>query len=325
MDKKRRYFVGISVSVVFLIVASMLFLILNAQKRSFDITETYRISMPNKETAYLQVALPITYAYQELGDFNIEGVDSYEIVEYDGWCEMIAIVNASKTSTEALVRVQYSLSLLKNIAPWDGEVLDEYLQHQQYVDIENTKIIELARQLQGADDYQTALNTVEYVHKTLKIPKDTQPNKPQLSASELLDDPSGVCYDFAILTTALLRANAIPTRLISGLTLQLPLQKASDWMHPGIAHAWVEFFANDKWHIADPTWGRFDKSDTAHLSYGTYESNIFSDFQQLRYQEIESAGYHIVGGMSAPLAFMVYSTGPDVTVIPKAVANVNWF
>ena len=307
-----------------LIVAALLcYVFLFNPQRTFKITESYRVTSEANSETILQVCLPISSGNQEIFDLLVVGVDDYTLETYDGWMELTAKLPTD--GSEALVTISYSVTLMRNAPPWNGPVLDEYLLPQQFVDSDNRAIIELAEQFRGDSDYKTAQNILNYVHKTIKNPTGSRENIAQLSASELLDNPVGVCGDNAILMTALLRAEGIPARKIDGLSLMLPLSKASDWNHPGIAHAWVEFYIDGSWHFADPTWGLFYKSDTAHLSFGTYESNIESTFQQNCFDAIESSGYSLAGAMSAPLKFMVYSTDENATVVPRADASYSWF
>jgi len=283
-------------------------------QRTFQITETYKITSASGAETYLNVCLPVSGGYQTVSDYVFSGLDDYSIENHDGLNELTAKIPSN--GTEALVTISYSVTLIRNAQPWDGAIVDEYTQTQQYVDSDNKNITKVGGLLRGDTDYQTAQNILKYVNKTIRSPSGSQVNKEQLKASELLENPIGVCADNAILMTALLRSEGIPARMIDGLSLELPLKKASDWNHQGDAHAWVEFYADGKWHFADPTWGVFDKSDTAHLSYGTYESNIQSDFQQNRVDEIEQAGFYLAGSMSAPLKFMVYSTDENAVVVP---------
>ena len=261
--------------------------------------------------------------YQEITDFLVDGVDDYTIEDYDGWRELTALIPSN--DSEVVIVISYTVKLNRNAEPWDGEDLDEYVLPQQYVDSDNAEIIKLSEQLRGTDDYETAQNILNYVYKTIKARSETLVNATQLTASELLETPVGVCADKAILMTALLRADGIPARKISGLVLSVPLKKVVDWSHPGGSHAWVEFYADGEWHFADPTWNIFDKSDTTHLSYGTYETSMNSDFLQNRYNEIKKAGFFLNGSMSAPLRFTVYSTDENATVIPRADATFSWF
>lgn len=294
------------------------------QQRTYQITESYRITSENGSETYLNVCLPISGGFQTISDYTIEGLDDYYIESYNGWNELTAAIPPN--NSEALITMSYSVKLTRNAPPWDGEVLDGYTEAQQFVDSDNEDIIRLGEQLRGENEYETARNIWRHVNKTIRLSSGTQVNAAQLCASELLKYPVGVCGDYAILMTALLRAEGIPARMISGLTLEIyELNKASDWNHPGIAHAWVEFFADGKWHFADPTWGKFEKSDTSHLSYGTYQMYAMSDFQQSRFEAIKSAGFYIVGAMSAPLMFIVYSTDENASVVPRADVSFSLF
>ena len=307
-----------------LIVAAVLcFIFFFNPQRTFKITETYRITSENGSETYLNVCLPVSGGYQEITDLIVEGAEDYIIEYYDGWKELTAPIPSG--ASESLITISYTVKLIRNAQPWSGEVLDEYTLPHQYVESDNDDIVKLGEELRGDDDYKTAQNILKYVHKTIHFPIGVRVNQPQLTASELLKDPVGVCADYAVLMTALLRAEGIPARKISGLTVSIPLQKASDWNHRGISHAWVEFYADEKWHFADPTWGLFDRSDTAHLSYGVYEGDIRTDFMQNRYNAIKNDGYFVVGSMSAPLNFTVYSTDENCTVVPRADVSFSWF
>ena len=314
---------AIALSIIIFAVIYVLFF--NVQ-RTFHITETYRISLANGSETYLNVFLPVSGGYQTVSEYLVTGVDNYTIENNNEWSELTAAVPAN--NSEVIITISYSVILKRNAQPWDGEVLDMFTAPQQYVDSDNEKIIAIAEQLRGNCDYETARNILRYTHKTIRSPSrnSNRVNTAQLSASELLENPVGVCGDYAILMTALLRAGGIPARMISGLTLEVyRLRKAADWSHRGTSHAWVEFFADGKWHFADPTWGKFEKSLPSHLSYGTYEMNMDSDFQKERLEVIEGAGFNVVGGMSAPLMFTVYSTDDNASVTPRADVSFSMF
>ena len=291
--------------------------------RIFQITETYRIESAEGAETFLNVCLPASTSYQSVSDFQVDGVEGYQITTCDGWAELVAAVTAD--GSENLVTISYSVQLLRDAEPWDGPVLNAYAEPQQYIDSDAAAVIEQAETLRADNDYETARNIFRFTHTTIQPIRSQRINEEQASASELLVEPVGGCNDYAILMVALLRADGIPAKKIDGLSLQLPLGRAGDWTHPGGAHAWVEFYVDGKWHFADPTWGLFDKTDTAHLSYGTFESTLSSDFQQNRMLQVEQSGYILVGAMSAPLKFMVYSTDPDATVTPRVEVGFTWF
>ena len=314
--------IGLCIGLATCFVAVLFVFFFNPQ-RTFTITETYRITAEYSSETFLRVTLPMSGGYQEIEDLSIEGAESYRIEYFDGWRELI--VSVPTTGYEVTVSLSYTARLFRNASPWSGLVHDEYTLPQQFIDSDNEAIRALAIQLRGDNDFQTAQNIHDYVYALISWPSGPQINIDQLYASELLEYPVGVCGDFANLMTALLRAEGIPTRRISGLALQIPLGSASDWGHQGGAHGWVEFYADGNWHFADPSWGWFDRNATAHLSFGTFNMNISSDFQQNRGNAIEDAGFFIGGWMTAPLSFILYSTDENATVIPRGEVDFSWF
>jgi transglutaminase-like putative cysteine protease len=324
---KRNIIIGIIFGLLFACIPLYIFLF-NPQ-RTFNIIETYRITSEYGAETFLRVTLPMSGAYQEITNLQVDGAIDYEIDYFDGWRELTARVPTS--GYEVTITISYTARLFRNAGTWDGEVRPEYILPQQFVDSDNESIIELAEQLHGANDFQTARNIFNHTNRTITTRTGTfasegdDPTQPY--ASEILLNPVGVCYDYAILMTALLRAQGIPARMISGLSLNIPLDRGGDWSHPGVAHSWVEFYADGAWHFADPTWGRryFNRNGTVHLSFGTFEAYIRSDFQRNRFAAIEDDGFIIRGAMSAPLSFTVFSTDENTIVTPGADVNFSWF
>jgi len=310
-------------TLVIIFVAVVCFVFFFNPQRTFNITETYRITSTDDSETFLRVTLPMSGAYQEIIDLQVKGALDYEMEYFNGWRELTARVPSN--GSEAIITISYTARLFRNVRTWDGEVRPEYTLPQQFIDSDNEAIIELAAQLRSNNNLQTARNIHDHVNELISWPSDQQINVARLYASELLESPVGVCGDFANLMTALLRAESIPTRTISGLALNVPLRRANDWNHQGGAHSWVEFYADGKWHFADPSWGWFNRNATAHLSFGTFNAYICSDFQQNRLTAIENDGFFITGAMSTPLSFTVFSTYENTTVIPRADVSFSWF
>ena len=305
--------------------AVVYFLFFN-QQRTFTITETYKITSTSGSKTYLQVSLPISGGYQDISDIYVKGADDYFYEYFGTWRDLI--INVPSVESETIIILSYTAKLFRNAHPWIGPVINADTLPQQFIDSDNEAIIEMAKKLRGKTDFETAQNIHDFVYDLISWPTGDQINKTQLYASELLESPIGVCGDFAILMTALLRAEGIPARSITGLTISLNrliFHRPHDWGHQGGSHAWVEFYTDGKWHFADPSWGWFNKNRTEHLSFGTYESNINSYFQLNRINEIEEAGFHVIGAMSAPLRFMVYSTDEHASVIPRGDVKFSWF
>ncbi|AGX04892.1 transglutaminase family protein [Bacillus sp. NRRL B-14911] len=89
----------------------------------------------------------------------------------------------------------------------------------------------------------------EYVAKNVSYDVDKYENSTfswDDSALKTLETKTGVCQDYAYLSTALLRASGIEARIIEGTA------RGGFWPSN---HAWVEAKANGSWIVMDPTWG----------------------------------------------------------------------
>jgi len=268
------------------------------------------------------VDLPVSYGYQAIGDITVRNADEYYFEEKDGYQVLHAVMTGD--GGEKAIEIDYTVTLYAGEQTWDLDVRDEHLKPSENIDSDNESIIEAIRPLIAEnDDYQTAKNILAFVSKTVKFDKTTKISVKTEPASEILMKKKGICNDYANLAAAMLRAAGIPARNVSGLVFDR-LADASDWSHPGSSHAWVEFFADKKWHFADPTWGNlyFDNPDGFHLSYGAELVDIFTDEYQAQFGElkksIEDNGYKLVGSMSAPLKFTAWSEDQDALLTPRA-------
>ena len=70
----------------------------------------------------------------------------------------------------------------------------------------------------------------------------------------LLDSQSGHCELYASATVLMLRARGIPARMVTGFMLP-GVHPSGDFYYvtESDAHAWVEYYEDDHWFIADPT------------------------------------------------------------------------
>lgn len=288
------------------------------KQNTFDIFESYKMTVPSGQTAWLQVDLPISYGYQKIEQLKIEGSDSPAITTHDDYQTMLCEIEGD--GSEQLVSIRYTVTLLGDTDSWQMPEREEYLLPGEFIDSDNPAIQAAVKPLivDGSDD-ETAKNIHRFVTSTLKIRTGDSINQKTMSASEVLEARQGVCTDYAHLMTAMLRAAGIPARNVAGNAMK-SLRAPSDWSHPGDAHAWVEFYANGVWHFADPTWGNgtFDNADTWHLSYGTAMSDINAQQAIDFYDGITQQGYFIFGGMTAPLHFTAWCTSDGAVITPCA-------
>jgi len=132
----------------------------------------------------------------------------------------------------------------KGMAQWTQPSLD--------IPAASPKFKELSRKLIGLkkDVHGAATDIKRYVYNTM------QPNAGigvLRDASEILQTKEGVCRDYAILTTTLLRAAGIPSRVVAGLV---------NWDGTFYYHAWSEAWDGHRWIGIDST------TDDQQLSAG---------------------------------------------------------
>lgn len=95
--------------------------------------------------------------------------------------------------------------------------------------------------------------------KIMKLSSTYLPNH-----ADTLRTKRGICYDFASLNAALLRAQGIPTRLVMGTA------KGVDGYH-----AWNEVFVNGKWRVIDVTRDVTERRTTTYRSASDYRATLY--------------------------------------------------
>jgi hypothetical protein len=285
------------------------------EDRTYNVTESYSVDIPDGEYAFFDINLPVSYGYQSIDDMSVNGTDDYEIIDKNGYQILHGMLEG--TGSVRTIELRYSITSLDGSIQWDGSTLPEDTSPEQFIDSDNDSIIAATKPLIADDAYKTAKNVFDYVSTTLQFRDQDFAN--QRMASGVLGDKTGVCEDFANLMVAMLRAADIPARSISGMTYR-DLKKADEgWEHSAAegSHAWVEFYTDDKWHFADPTWGVgfFDDCDGYHISYGA-EPMIRNTAYIERIAELESENYKIPLSITAPFKVTFWSKSDEVIVTP---------
>ena len=108
-----------------------------------------------------------------------------------------------------------------------------------------------------------------------------------VSAVKAFEIGSCVCAGYARLMTALCRAAGIPSQMVIGLVYPDPIFQSHSTAfpkNPDEIHAWVEYYSDGLWKMADPTWGairikalQFDRNDARHLVLGELEQVLSID------------------------------------------------
>jgi hypothetical protein len=124
------------------------------------------------------------------------------------------------------------------------ETLRNWLQHERYIEVNDSQIQALAKQLRSDSHLQTAQNIYEWVANNLTYAGYIADD---LGAQYALAERRGDCTEYAYLTVALARASGIPARMIGGFVVERDGTPNADEYHN-----WAQLWIDDKWLVLDP-------------------------------------------------------------------------
>jgi len=240
-------------------------------RQTYGFSLAYHLENTNLFPIKTEIALPPTTNYQ---DMEIDSIDPKPLnvtVDQDGnWLAQYTLLPSTKK--EIVVKGKAQLLLYPRKKFETSQNLQKYLTQQNYWEISNPKIKDIAKNLKTPREvYQFVVD-----HLTYDFGRVSQ-NKPRLGALGVLQDPtSAVCLEFTDLFVALARSAGIPAREIDGFaytqnTSSRPLSKVLD-----ILHSWPEYYDSNQqtWVMVDPTWGNttggidyFDTLDFDHFAF----------------------------------------------------------
>ncbi|MDR0596374.1 MAG: transglutaminase-like domain-containing protein [Clostridiales Family XIII bacterium] len=212
-----------------------------------------------------------TYTY----DLNPDGkYQAFPLSRGNGTYNIAVYTNIQGDRYAVATEQQVKMKLKDKFSP--------YLRPSQYVDFtDKSKCVAKAPELTGGkkSDLAAAEQIFLFVigHVTYDHEKaDTVQSGYLPNVDETLDTGKGICFDFAALTTAMLRSQGIPCKLIVGY--------AGNAYHSWIAifsketgkFAAIIEFKGDKYNMADPTFAAAgDKADPNVVGDGTSYRPIF--------------------------------------------------
>jgi len=138
------------------------------------------------------------------------------------------------------------------------EDLDRYLLGSALINVNEPSVIEVARQIATRSDdiKEIAWNTYEWVIDNIFY----QQVAGELDAATTLRNGEGGSAELANLFVALMRANGIPARRVSGWGNVF--DEGEELVISRFSHGWAEFYVDDiGWVQVDPAWGKTSKFD----------------------------------------------------------------
>ncbi len=294
----------------------------------FQIEERYYFTTDGAPSAALAVLLPTNGPYQrvDIASVTWEGEQS---LSTHGDLQVLRLWGALQPG-ENIASIRYQVKIRQGQISWQMSSIPEYLQPQQNIESDSPEIQSLALQNQTNNARKTAYQQYLYASQALDWPTESRVNESS-SALNALHTGIGGCNEYANLMVALNRTSGIPARVISGLaypSAMLPwMSYSTTWSHPAGAHAWVEFYTEKGWEMADPSWANslpvflyFGRNDGSHLRYG--EQAAEETLYQQEAAWVKSFG-NMVAGMSAPLKFAA-AASEEVTFTPSVTVRKTW-
>ncbi len=237
----------------------------------YDFTLNYNLENQNLFPVYTEIALPPDTNYQKIQIDSLIPKPTNVRIDKDGnWLAKYNLKSSQKLQIIAMGKAKVFLNpISENLDPTLGKL---YLEKNQYWEVNNIKISDLAKKLKTPYEiYKYVVNTLNYDFSRVES------NSPRLGALQSLAKPnSAVCLEFTDLFIAISRAAGIPAREIDGYAYtnnssDRPLSFVKD-----VLHAWPEYYDFDKktWIMVDPTWGKttggidyFNTLDFDHIAF----------------------------------------------------------
>lgn len=179
------------------------------------------------------------------------GIDDKALVKNDKR-QSVSFDNKTKSATYAIKANSFQQSKSVKL-PIKGDDYAALLSTAPYIQTDDPAIKEQAKKIVGKETsaYKAATRIRAWIKGNMVPRADSGVPR---SAVDILNKPTGVCRDYAILYTALARAAGIPTRLVAGLV----------YMNGSFYyHAWAESFVGE-WVPFDATLST-DFVDATHI------------------------------------------------------------
>lgn len=142
-------------------------------------------------------------------------------------------------------------------------------------DINNQELIDLSNMIcqDVTDDYEKILRIHDWVCENIYYDLDyygKRTESTEISAIDVLHSKKTVCAGYSNLTQALIQAQNIPCRVVSGYALGASTNGV--WTDENVSitktnHAWNQAYVNNHWINIDTTW-----DSTNRYTRGTYQS-----------------------------------------------------
>lgn len=211
------------------------------KRLSYSFETNVRFDIPVDDHAFVLRCLPPSTAVQKTdGHVELDPPTS-TAVQHDGFGNTLVVGYLSQPHDHFSYRAYGSVVVDRSREPVDDiHPMYRFASPLTHVSDEMRAFLAEHPARDGEDDRERCAELSHLVHETLAYQKGT--TDISTTAAEAFAQRSGVCQDYAHVLIALLRAEGIPARYVSGLTLG-----------EGATHAWVQAHIDRRWAGFDPT------------------------------------------------------------------------
>ena len=191
---------------------------------------------------------------------------TYLLTVPDGKLDDLPEVPAQKQTRVDDRTIRLEVTMGEN-APKADEPGPEYTEASAMLDIKDPVVIELATKAHPNHDTPPTVAAEAMRRFVFEHIEEKNLGVGMGSASEVARTCTGDCTEHATLLAALLRAQGIPSRVVSGLVYVNSFEGAEDiFGYHMWTQAWVELDGNWQWLDYDATLGPYGRFDATHIA-----------------------------------------------------------
>ena len=297
----------------------------------YHVAERYTFSGGEKDSQiYLGVMLPKSGPYQQVENVRTSWDGALQKDAFI-FVDTVKLSGKNQTGIELVATIEYEVTLPQGYVSWSAPV--ESFQRLPQVGIESDCecLQEKAASITGIGKlggnaykiYSFTADNLVYGHENSDCTG--------LSAVSALKIGTCVCSGYARLMTALCRASDIPSQMVLGLVYPDPMFSSNTTsfpQNPYEAHAWVEYYSEGSWKMADPTWGairpklmQFNRNDSRHLVYGELEHVLAVD-ADLEVWALDHADFML--GDAHCFRYIAVSESKQISFLPEVSIQRKW-
>lgn len=161
-----------------------------------------------------------------------------------------------------VITITAQINLAERPNSLNEENLPDYLQHEQFIEINDPQIQALATRLTTSSQQNISQSVFDWVTQHVDYAGYVSSDQGALYA---LEQGKGDCTEFMYLSTALLRASNVPARGVGGFVVkENSVLSASDY------HNWTEYYQDEQWHLLDAQKQVLDTQYQDYISFRVF-------------------------------------------------------